>query len=451
MKTFNRIIAVILLIVSCFTLSGCKGKDIAYAKGTFIQSWMLNGFSDEDYIEEFDNMAAMKIEYLVYMDAAFIDSGGDYSEVTYPSHDESRTGDGFNTGILDKVLYYCNEYSIKCYIGLINDGRWWLNTDLTDESNKSLYLNSCAEMAEVLEEIYTLYYDKYPAAFYGVYFPTELYNHFAYSVDAKRNAYSYACAEGLNTVISKINELNPSLPLMLSPFINPLSGVFCNAENNGEFYLELINKTNFREYDLLCPQDSIGARDFPVQDVYQWYDSYVYALDNANKKITFGINVECFSTEGDIDYLYPANIARFVLQLEAANKYTDNIYSFALPHYYNGRITEEGFSKSYGYYLENGVAEKTPPEKVNNFKGVINDNKVTLSWDESTDEYGISGYNIYKCNAEGEDKILLRRGVFDNREIQPSLELSYSNGCYFAIEAVDCTGNVSKKSYCLKD
>ena len=442
------IIFVILLLPSC---SKNEEEEIIYPEGTFIQAWLLKYYNDQDYIREFQNLKHLKIKYLIFMNAAEIDYSGNYSHVAYPSADEKLISEDFNTDILDKVLYYCSEFDIKCYVGLINDSRWWLNYDLTYNAQRDMFINSCLLMCNVLEEVYGLYHEKYQS-FYGEYFPTELFNCSLYRNADKRALYAENASKGINSIIDKIESLDGQMPLLFSPFINPDRN-YSSAEDNGLFYLDLINKTNFRSHDIFCPQDSIGARNFPVDDIYPWYEGYKDAVNRANKKITFGINCECFATQTkNPNYLYPADIKTFVLQLKAAKEYSDFLISFALPHYYNDNLTLEGFKKSYLNYLATGAVEDTPPSAVENFLGVISGNSIALSWQPSSDEYSIAGYNITRYDNQGQEieEILIRAGVFEQKNIDCAYTFAYNQGDYYSLAAMDCSGNFSSKTYYLK-
>jgi len=458
MKKIITLAAVISMFFSSLVFfTGCNKEEdgkIIYPNGTFIQSWMISGQSEELLDHEFQNMKDMKIEYLVYMNTACIDESGNYSEVTYPSPAAKRQSDDFYTDTLEKVLIKCKEYGIKCWVGLISDDRWWTNFDLTTEDDRNKFYNGCDEMVEVLDEVYNLYYENYKESYYGVYYAPEFFNSYSFKIQSQREEYASVCAEGFNRIITKINELNSSLPLMFSPFVNPNIIGLANASDTGKFYLDFFNKTNFRSYDVFCPQDSVGARHFPVEDTKQWYEGYKNAVENANKDITFGINCESFASyTEDENYLYPADVNTFVSQLKAASEYTDYLITFALPHYYNNRITLDGFRKSYLEYLETGETEKVPPTVPANFTGTINGSKVTLSWEPSTDDYDIAGYNVIRYSSNGAEikTTVIRAGNFDKEIIECSLTSGYSEGNYFAIEAIDCTGNISEKAYYLKE
>ena len=65
-----------------------------------------------------------------------------------------------------------------------------------------------------------MYKSRYPDTYYGFYFVTELYNTIYMDTDEGIDSYADGLDEMFTTVIENCNALDPSMPLLFSPYVN---------------------------------------------------------------------------------------------------------------------------------------------------------------------------------------------------------------------------------------
>ena len=379
--------AVFALIISLMPFGEAPERkcDPVY-NGTFIQSWMSSYWDEERWAEEVENMENAGIEYLILQDTANLSSDGTW-QVYYPSELEVFSETECYSDVISSALNACKDSNIKVFVGLAMFDDWWVQSALT-----GTYKDVCFVMADMAEEISEKY-----EGFYGFYFTPEINN-----MPTMKLALNNII-DGLNVLIEKIPE---DKPLMLSPYYTEYISVpmVLAAE---PMWVSLVNKVNFRDGDIIAPQDAVGAQWIQENDLEKIWKMYRAAVDTSDKDLKLWANCENFTlarAKSVISGIFvppatlnvnsvPCTIDRFVRQLDVASRYCENIITFSYNHYHSPSYVNPAFEKTYLDYIDNGFvveSEKpTAPQNLANNEGV-------LSWEEAEDNIGISHYIIYR-------------------------------------------------------
>ncbi len=395
--------------------------------GTFIQSWMSAYWDGDRWSEEVENMENAGIEYLILQDTANMASDGTWS-LYYPSELEVFKGvETYSADVIGKALAACKNSNIKVFVGLAMFDDWWVESAITSDYN---YV--CSVMADMAEEIS----EKYDGV-YGFYFTPEINNMPTMKLSLGN------IIKGLNALIEKIPE---DKPLMFSPYYTEYISVpmVLAAE---PMWVKLINKVNFRDRDIIAPQDAVGAQWIQENDLEKIWKMYRVAVDSSDKDIKLWANCENFTlgrAKSVISGIFvppatlnensvPCTIDRFARQLDVASRYCENIITFSYNHYHSPSYVNPAFEKTYLDYVSNDfTVEKEKPSAP---AILMNENGV-LSWEKSEDNMGISHYVIYRNN----------KAVAFVEETAAHEYIFDKDGEY-SIEAVDAAGNVSERGY----
>lgn len=456
-----KILSLGLVGVVVMNIAGCKnkktqqdspakgsltiGSDKIQLSGTFIQSWLCSTWSDERWDLELSNLGDLGMDIIVLGDSAVKSTAGEWTTF-YPS---KLTGlkDGYlGSDTIDNALRNCQKHGFKVYVGMSLDENWW---DKFVYDSEWLYsaMNTCNDIAK---ELYTNYHEKYKDTFVGWYWNPEIWNAEVFKkTSAVRGKSIKTLSTAMNICLDYLNKLDPDMPFMFSPFANTEIG---SADDNYQFWHDLIEQTHFRKSDILAPMDSVGAGGTKIQYLDRWLKAYSQAVAETGK-LKFWCNCE------DFDYTTAqeacsADMGRFSRQMEIASKYCEKIITFAYSHYYSPYNTINGYDATYRDYLKNGKLETVPPSAPKNFKGVFEGNIAVLSWDASTDNIGICGYNLYRNGTLYET---IRAERSDNAPDVPPIGtettdwdainmIQQSGEVEYAVTAVDCAGNESEKT-----
>ncbi len=406
--------------------------------GTFLQSWMSSSWDEARWDKEIENMKQAGIEYLILQDVAnkgYEAEGGKWS-VYYDSDLDCFEGAAFGGDVIDMALRNCEGSGIKVFVGLAMFDDFWNETALSPG-----YKEVCGVMADMVEEIYAKYgtYD----CLYGWYFTPEISNSII------RQIYVKGIADGVNTVIDKINETDENKPLLMSPFSSEYlaAGPMLSLAS----YVRIINGINFRDGDIFAPQDAVGAKWVREKNLERNWKLYKTAVDSCDADVKLWANCENFSTvvapsvlEGILNPPATENtvyitetLDRFTWQMEVASKYAENIITFSYNHYYSPDYVNSGFIETYYDYLENGyVLESEAPTAPSEFTAEATDEGTVLNWNAAEDNIGIAYYRIEK-----DGKFLGRVDMVYGWEDLTFTDTGKTGE--YTITAFDCAGNCS--------
>lgn len=419
--------AVFALLISLMPFSQTPEQkcDPVY-NGTFIQSWMSSYWDEERWAEEVVNMERAGIEYLILQDTANLSADGTW-DIYYPSELEVFSETECYSDVIEAALDACKDSNIKVFVGLAMFDDWWVQSALGNT-----YTDVCTVMADMAEEISAKY-----EGFYGFYFTPEI-NNMPNMKLATGNI-----IKGLNILLEKIPA---DKPLMMSPYYTEYLSVpmVLAAE---PMWVEIINKVNFRDGDIIAPQDAVGAQWIQENDLEKVWKMYRAAVDTSDKDIKLWANCENFTlarAKSVISGIFvppatlnvnsvPCTIDRLSHQLDVASRYCEKIITFSYNHYHSPSYVNPAFEATYLDYVNNGfVVEKECPATPQN----LSCDEGILTWEESEDNIGISHYIVYRN----------KKAV---AYIEAGSVLQYvidKDGAY-SVEAVDAAGNVSERGY----
>ena len=428
--------------------------------GTFIQPWLYKTWSDEQWATEIAYWKEIGIQYLIMGDVAERQADGRW--ITYYNSSLPFANQQYYEA-LNKLFQNLEGSGIKLFIGMGMDSQWW-NLDLTKDEDQAHFYTYCQESMQITEELYNMYYEQYSDIFYGFYFTPELSNSSAFSNTTTRTKYVVGLANGLNVVFDKINQLNKNIPMLFSPYINYFGGdwVTKNPDDIEKFYTELFNTANFRNGDILMPQDSVGAGGMNLVNLSRFTRAYKKATINTTKKILLWSNTEAFiqptaevqNLNDGVNYWGTASLNRVFAQMNIEKFYADKIFLFAYPHYISPTNAVSGFRDTLNNYLTTGKLESvkpTPPTTVKtSIRNVDGTNVLSVSWDDANDNYGIARINIYKNDEFLTYRVASRADAtsnipsFPNNFYDSNFNLTEDVAVY-QLEFIDCAGNKSDK------
>ncbi len=407
--------------------------------GTFLQSWMSSTWDENRWAAEVECMQQDGVEYLVLQDLANMDSSGNWT-VYYDSTIDAFDGAAFGGDVVEAALEACKGTDIKIFAGLTMFDSFWTVGNFTGE-----YKKVCNITADMLEDIYNTYYSISPDNFYGWYFTLEINN------QINCGPLMGTMAKGFNTVLEKATEVDPGLPMMISTYTAHYLDLGDLATYSQ--WLTFFEKVNFRDGDIFAPQDAVGADWIEEDDLVRIWEMYSAAAEKANADIRLWANCENFdiatgpSVLGGI-ILRPeteniesvtATLDRFVMQMDIASRYCENIITFSYSHYYSPNVVKSMYIETYRDYVENGyVLEAQCPTAPANITVSFDENGAVISWDESTDNFGVAYYRVCK-NGEFLTRIENYKWDYELSVTDPE----GTAGDEYTVTAVDAAGNKS--------
>lgn len=364
--------------------------------GTFLQSWMSSSWDEARWADEVEAMLNDGVEYLVLQDLANMDSQGSWT-VYYESNIPAFEGATFGGDVVAAALNACKGTNIKIFMGLAMFDSFWLLGNFTGD-----YAKVCTITAEMLEDIYNKYYSVSPENFYGWYFTPEVNNQLSCG------PLMGTIVKGLNKVLAKASEVDESLPMMISPF----TAHYLDLGNVATYsqWLTFFEMTDFRDGDIVAPQDAVGADWVEEDELVGIWEMYSAAAKKAKADISLWANCENFDIATGPSILggtilrpeteniesVTATLDRFVMQLDVASRYCENIITFSYSHYFAPTLVKSMYIETYRDYVENGYVLETQAPSAPVVTATADENGVTVSWTESTDNFGIAYYRVCK-------------------------------------------------------
>ena len=160
------------------------------------------------------------------------------------------------------------------------------------------------------------------------------------------SGYETKAGEFLNMYLDPLTELDASMPMLLSPYVRSSGG---NAKKAEEEWKKVFATANFREGDIFCCQDAVGAGHITINQLDAYFAALKAAVDT-EEGLIFWANSENFTQDFQSAYL-----SRFLRQMEIARPYVSGYVTFAYSHYYakdyNGKAA---FHRAYKYYYDTG-------------------------------------------------------------------------------------------------
>lgn len=402
-------------IVSALMTVSCESshKDdfvmdsLPHFEASFIQSYLFRDWDDERWDKEMSALKQAGFEYLLFTNCLETDING----VSVMNYAPSAVSSSKKFDCLSKCLKSAQKSGIKVFVGLNFHELWW-----SFSWSKEWLIGQMEIANRIADELISFYKESYPDAFYGWYWVWEIDN-LNHNTKEKWDV----LVDALNVNLDYLHEIAPGMPVMMSPFMNYRVGY--DAEEYGQMWSYIFSHAHFRQGDIFCPQDCIGAGGLTLDNERKWMKSLKSAC-SVNDNIEFWVNVETFDT-----WYCSASMERVKAQLEIANQYAEHIVSFAYCHYFSPNQVIPDFDIAYRYYMMTGkMQDIIAPEPLKNVCKKVTERGVEI-YASPGDTDRTVGFSIYK------DGILLARVQFRSHD---------ANGHY-----IDKNGNVSNE-YCLR-
>ncbi len=405
--------------------------------GTFLQSWLSSTWDDERWADEVEAMQQDGVEYLVLQDLANMDSAGSWT--VYYNSTIPQFASAVNGGdVLSAALKAVKDTDIKVFAGLTMFDSFWGIGNFTGD-----YKKVCAVTADMVGDIAANYTSE---NLYGWYFTLEINNQINCGTLLMESM-----AQGLNTVLQKASEVSPGMPLMISPFTAKYLAT--GEMSTYAQWLTFFELVNFRNGDIVAPQDALGADWIEEEDLIGIWEAYSKALEKADADVKLWGNCENFDIATGPSILsgtvlrpqteniesVTACLDRFTRQLDIASRYCENIITFSYSHYFSPNEVKPHYIETYRDYVKNGyVLETQKPVLPDNFTKTQTENGVVLEFEAATDNFGIAYYRVCK-NGE-----FLTR--FENYKWDYDLVFTDAAGALsdeYTVVAYDAAGNAS--------
>ena len=365
--------------------------------GSFMQPNAFKGYSYDRMKQHLQNMHDVGIDILI-LQWSFENASDGVTSVffdsSFDSGDKANTFDDSGKNFLDTLLRAAEAVGVKVFIGLNDNAEWWQKS-VTDKN----WIEKQADIGlDGAKQMYEKYKSLYPDAFYGWYFVFEFYNLQAPAPMIDNAAYL------LNLYRNGLYELDAEMPMMLSPYISS-SGA--SPEDTRSLWTSVFAKTDFRNGDIFCCQDSVGAGHIGLDRLDAYYSAIKEAVDSKDG-LRFWANNECF-TQSDWS---TAPLDRFVEQLNISSKYVEAHITFAYSHYANPDTGKTGYHLAYKTYYETG---KIP-------ESILKKPEITYTSESSGATVKISG------SIQNADKTLMGIRIYKNGEMIKLIDLSTQYG-----------------------
>jgi hypothetical protein len=303
----KRILSIIILVAVTLTVtpSGTAQTTNTAAlpiiTGDFMQGWEFAPDARHNPAAmnaHFREMAGAGIRYMILCDAARIAmvNGSMGIREAYYHASPSLLGPTHNlpwgSGIIENMLTAARDTGIKVFIGLGYDrGRddhcqtgWWSNNL---PLNTSWYQPRAAFNNLIAQDLYDQFKSRFPDTFYGWYFPYEFFN------NMQQNTWHFA--EFVNINRDFLWDLDPSMPLLISPFFNAKDHQ--PVENTRIELTDFFSHARFRPGDIFAPQDSVGAGWTTPAQAGDYFRMIRQVLDASAPGVHFWANNENFTPE----------------------------------------------------------------------------------------------------------------------------------------------------------
>jgi len=465
--------ALIFTICLLSSVIDTPAKGLSPINGTFFPSHLAVDFSDEQWENELKEWQEMGIEYVVIGESAIRDSDGKW-QTFYPS----QYADIYYYNSVEIILQHCEQANVKCFvacgtyddfaeINLCRHDEYDASGNLVTKGQES-FEKLVYDTHRYMQELYELYGETYHNSFYGFYFVPEISNSVEFEEKEKFEIGVESLSKALNLTIDKINQLDPGLVLMLSPYVNLKKEATWNTHDTNVialFWTEVIKNTNFREGDILSPQDSVGANGVKISQLEKVTQAYRNAVNAGGKGIELWSNCETFQfplhespEKEEFETGQSVYIDRLIAQTEIVQPYVDNIMTCSYTNYIGKSNCGDFFYQTYRDYLLTGLLDDVPPNKIEYVKGevilVAGKPVICFYFSPILDNYGVARMEVEK-NGKAYTFRVATRYEKNPTSLKPGIspptsffdkEFSlYLDSALYTITLIDCAGNASEK------
>lgn len=356
-------------------------KDYPVVTGSFIQPFAILSFDESKMTRHLKGLLEAGIDTVI-LQWCCMTPYGKYADVyfDYGGGDEYKSGTYSDrySGMTETLLACAEELGMKVFVGLNNADEWW-----SKGPSDSGWNQKQAEIGVLTAQtIYTAYKSKYPGALYGWYYVWEMSN-------GSIMRWPVENAGLLNLYLDTLTEIDPSMPLMLSPFISEADG---SAEQLGESLKQLFAAANFRAGDIYCCQDSVGAGYMSLSKLPDYFAAVGEAV-KTKSGLLFWANDENFVQAT----WTAAPVARFINQMKAAKDYVSGFVTFSYTHYYSpDMVGTSVYHDMYIEYMKTGLLpnDEIPGKPEIEISEITGRDALSLAVDAVQNTYGVAAVKV---------------------------------------------------------
>jgi hypothetical protein len=365
-----------LTILTLLATTPVRAAAWPVAAGSFVQDWLVKTWPETKWSSEFANMKQAGMDTLVFQSVCDSKAGVTYYPTSISGLHEAAGYDD----TLGKCLRAAEKSGIKVFVGLNFSSDWWAKG-----ASDATWLNGqMATGNSIADEVYSRYHASCPHSLAGWYWVWEVDN-----ANFNTTARKTTLAAALDLNVAHLHSLTPSLPVMLSPFMNEALGAPAAYR---DLWTWVFAHCSLGPGDVFCPQDSVGAGGVALGNVASWFSALKGAVDTKPGLVLWS-DTETFN--GD-DYT-SATLDRVVAQMKAVQPYVARSITFAYCHYNSPTIIDAAMQCTWMGYNSNGVLDASPPTRPGSFKAVrLSNGSVQLTWTPSTDDMRVLGYEILR-------------------------------------------------------
>lgn len=297
--------------------------------GTFLQPWLAERWTDEQWEREFDLMKSAGMHIVILQWSA----DSQHFTAAYPTSlsDFRRTA---AIDVVEKLLTLGEKYDFDIYIGLQLNHDWFV----TYASDEEWMINE----ADIACRLSSDLWDKYGSydSFAGWYLSFEADNaNLLTETDWQRSIDFY------QTVGGHIKELTPEKPIMIAPFFNNDIG-----QKPAEWKAMWEYILSRSPIDIFALQDGVGAGHAEPEHLAAWFGASAEAIRNARPQMQFWSDTETFRLDGNKRFV-PADFADVVPCMERVAPFVSRFVSFSYNHYTSPQQVDPKYHAQYMAYL----------------------------------------------------------------------------------------------------
>ena len=411
-----------LIVALCTAIGACSAQNndsfnspaTNMPRGSFLQPHLCHKWDDVRWQQEFAAMREAGMDFVILMSTADTDTAG-VTRAIYPTAIEGINHSG--NDVVDACLRNAQRAGMKVVIGLNFDDRWW---DIGKGTAPMWLEHSLMQGNEIAAEIMRNYYPRYAEVMQGWYWVWEVEPSFC-----SNPIILEVLTQALNANLDFLHSLSPSLPVMLSPFMNRSLG---SADNCARVWQYILSNAHFADGDIFAPQDCIGSGYLTLDCVEEWF-AKLRDIIPTKPAVQFWSNIELF----DQRFWTSADIGRIKLQHDAIAPFVSGFISFAYSHYVSPNLKNPVLHRAYSHYVRTGkLLQCKAPAAVSEAKctGGI------LSWKGISGNEWLLGYRVRRDGVLVADCQLTHDGSC-------KCSINADTPGIYAITAYDAWGNES--------
>lgn len=261
--------------------------------------------------------------------------------------------------------------------------------------------------------------------------------------------WSFIGAKGMNTVISTkyLNGVSTSSPSLIASI-----GSGLKATGYVDNTFTATSQTTLNLKTSLADKEYFSFKVAPVDGKLLTIDSLMFTTISQNRTRTYAIysSVKGFALENIIDSVKAVSgSSKHKIKILGHSNVSDSIEFRVFVYGYNNTYEATGFANSntandfsiFGkVFTPDPISDTQAPTTPGSLAAIqVKDVQLTLNWNESMDDYGLAGYNVYKDGVKINSALLTETSI-DVKELTSGVNYKFS------VEAVDEKGNISPKA-----